>query len=123
MGSRGSSGKGSEPVQTGFRQLQFIFNPWESGHTTCTVVTVDYRGAHRAVHRIGSINLDLGRQALVGLAASEVAALLCVHLHEWMSEHRPTLPQGRQAPGAPGGATGAVVGVPGQLSLDLALRD
>lgn len=123
MATRRSSVSSAAASNAGFRQISVIFNPWQGRHTTCTVVTVDHLGSHRVVHRVGSISLDVGRPDLVGLAASEVTALLVDHLHAWLSERRPTLPRA-MAPGAPsGGHGGGVEQVPGQLSLNLALRD
>ena len=109
------------PVETGFRQIQVVFNPWADGHTTATVVTADYRGVHRVVHRIGSIRLDLGRQDLVGLAASQVSALLVSRLNAWLSDNAATIPGPAGPPAPPLGVTGAALQVPGQLSLDLDL--
>lgn len=111
----------AEEALVAYRQLDVIFNPWNSGHTTVSVVTADYRGDRRLVHRIGSIDLPVGRQALTGHSPADVTALLVGELHKWLSERRPTLssPQGSGVP--LGTAGGTVPLVPGQLSLDLDL--
>jgi len=106
---------------TGYRSLSIIFNPWNSGHTTVSVVTLDFRGDRRIVHRIGAIDLPVGRLALSGLAPVEVTGLLVNELQEWLSDHRPTLPSPKGS-GAPLGATGGTVTqCPGQQTLDLDL--
>ena len=117
------AGRPEDKSGDGFRQIQFIFNPWENGWTTCTVATVDYRGDRRFLHRIGSVRLGIGRQDLVGLSASEVARLLSDRLQDWLSDEASTLPRPK-APAPPEGVKGAALTqVPGQLSLDLDLRE
>lgn len=93
------------PERLGYRQLSIIFNPWASGHTTASVVTVDYRDTRRIVHRVGSIDLPVGRLDLRGLTAEQVTALLVGHLSQWLSLERATLPR-PPAPAPPDGGHG-----------------
>lgn len=105
----------------GVRQIRITLDPWASGHTSANVVVVDYRGSRRVEHRVGLVQLRVGRQDLVGLTSAEVTWRLIDELHKWLSVRRPTLPAAKR-PGAPLGAMGGTVPpVPGQLSLDLDL--
>ena len=96
----------AEPVA--FRQLRITFDPWNTGHTSVNVVTVDYRGDRRIVHRIGAIELPLGRQALAGLSASDVTHRLVALLHVWLGDNRPAA-AASAASAPPLGARGGTV--------------
>lgn len=97
--------------------VQVWFQPSANGRlTTAEVVTVEYSGTRRFVHRIGSIRLGVGRGDLVGLTPSEVSFLLVDALHSWLSVERSSLRavaltnSGRvAAPAPPAGATGAAL--------------
>jgi len=100
----------------GYRALEILFNPWNTGYTTVSVLTVDYRGDRRIARRIGSVRLRGGRGDLVGLTPSEVTSLLVERLHEWLSEERRTLHPSAQVTATakrssapPEGVTGVVL--------------
>jgi hypothetical protein len=104
------------PEDQGYRALEILFNPWNTGYTSVSVLTVDYRGDRRVARRIGSVRLRVGRADLVGLAPSEVTALLVERLHEWLSDERRTLfpssavtVAAKRSPAPPEGVTGAAV--------------
>lgn len=96
---------GARQEEGSFRSVQFIFNPWNTGHTTVSVVTVDHRGDRRAVHRIGTVDLPVGRLDLRGLSPLEVTERLAFSLSQWLNDHRST-PDRAQPPAPPDGGHG-----------------
>lgn len=105
-----------EDSRPAYRALEVFFHPTAGRTTSADVLTVDYRGDRRIVHRIGSISLRVGRGDLVGLTASEVTWVLVDQLHSWLQTERSGLahttdapPSRVAAPASPEGTTGAAV--------------
>lgn len=86
-------------------------------HSTAVVWLGRSRGGKRVRGSARSVRLGLGTDAMAGLTVSTALHYLSVALQQAATTRGRAL-----APGAPGGATGAAVNVPGQLSLDLDLR-
>ena len=105
-----------ESSGSAYRALEVFFHPTAGRTTSADVLTVDYRGDRRIVHRVGSISLGIGRSNLVGLTADEVTWVLVHELHEWLLKERPrlttvdgTTDSRPAAPAPPEGVTGAAV--------------